>query len=151
MVSRRYFIKQSGIFALLLTGLTKPLTVLAAWSERAFAEQPLDKTMLHLFGTKKITETAKIKLKAPRIAENGTVVPVKVNSDIENIDRIYILVEKNPVPLIAQFDLSPAMLPSVSARLKMAETSDIIVVVRADNKLYSSRQSVKVTIGGCGG
>jgi sulfur-oxidizing protein SoxY len=33
----------------------------------------------------------------------------------------------------------------------MAKTADIIAVVKADGKLYSSTKEVKVTIGGCGG
>jgi sulfur-oxidizing protein SoxY len=33
----------------------------------------------------------------------------------------------------------------------MAETSDVIVIAQAGDNLYSARQTVKVTIGGCGG
>ena len=42
-------------------------------------------------------------------------------------------------------------MPSVANRIKMARTSNVIVVVEAGGKLYSSNKEVKVTVGGCGG
>ena len=41
--------------------------------------------------------------------------------------------------------------PAVANRLKMAKTSNVIVVVEAGGKLYSATKEVKVTVGGCGG
>ena len=38
-----------------------------------------------------------------------------------------------------------------SARMKMAQTSDVVAVVKSGGKLYSARQNIKVTVGGCGG
>ena len=38
-----------------------------------------------------------------------------------------------------------------SARLKMAKTSDVHVVVKSGGKLYTAKQQIKVTAGGCGG
>ena len=43
------------------------------------------------------------------------------------------------------------MIPFVSTRIKMAETADVIAVVKAGDKLYKNAKNVKVTIGGCGG
>jgi sulfur-oxidizing protein SoxY len=40
---------------------------------------------------------------------------------------------------------------SVGTRIKLAEQSDITVVVKANGKLYSATKFVKVTKGGCGG
>jgi len=42
-------------------------------------------------------------------------------------------------------------MPNVANRLKMAKTSNVIVIVEAGGKLYSTAREVKVTIGGCGG
>jgi len=39
----------------------------------------------------------------------------------------------------------------VANRLKMAKTSNVIVIVEAGGKLYSTTKEVKVTVGGCGG
>ncbi|MHB1142279.1 MAG: thiosulfate oxidation carrier protein SoxY [Sulfuricaulis sp.] len=38
-----------------------------------------------------------------------------------------------------------------SARMKMGQTSDVVAVVKAGGKLYTAKQNVKVTVGGCGG
>ena len=44
-----------------------------------------------------------------------------------------------------------ATVPAVANRIKMAKTSNVIVVVEAGGKLYSATKEVKVTVGGCGG
>lgn len=153
--NRRSFLKTALIISsytsLALSGLLKTGSSFANWSEKQFAPGTLPDTILTLYQGETITETDKIHLKLPRIAENGAVVPITVTSSMENVQNIDILVEKNPVPLAARFELFPDTDPFVSGRLKMAETCDVIAVVRADGKLYSNRKKVKVTIGGCGG
>ncbi len=153
--SRRQFIKKSisltAYTAAMATGFFNPQLTYANWLAEDFATNTLDETIKRLFADQSISDTNKIKIKLPRIAENGAVVPIKVTSTLDNVDTISILVEKNPVPLAAIFNLSPAVDAFVSARIKMAETCDVIAVVRAEGQLYSSRKKVKVTIGGCGG
>jgi sulfur-oxidizing protein SoxY len=98
------------------------------------------------------TETSDaVKIKAPDIAENGAVVPVTVEGDIEGAKSIAIIATGNGTPLIASFDLGENALPFVSTRIKMAKTADVMAVVRTDSGLLSNAKSVKVTIGGCGG
>jgi sulfur-oxidizing protein SoxY len=60
-------------------------------------------------------------------------------------------VEKNPSPLSASFDFSDGVLPEVSVRLKMGQTSLIKAIAKADGKFYTAQKEVKVTVGGCGG
>jgi sulfur-oxidizing protein SoxY len=55
------------------------------------------------------------------------------------------------VPLIAIFNLSLAVDALVSTRIKMAETSAVIVIAKTQSGLYKTQQQVKVTLGGCGG
>ncbi len=123
----------------------------ADWPAERFARTELTETLHLLFADQPIEASKKIKLKLPRIAENGSTVPVRVSSTLEQVEIITLLVEKNPVPLVAQFRLFPGTDAIISARLKMAQTCDVIAVVQADGKLYSARKKVKVTIGGCGG
>jgi sulfur-oxidizing protein SoxY len=61
------------------------------------------------------------------------------------------VVPENPNPLAAYYRLPPGTMPSVANRLKMAKTSNVIAIVEAGGKLYSTSREVKVTIGGCGG
>ena len=39
----------------------------------------------------------------------------------------------------------------MASRLKMAKTTNVIAIVEAGGKLYSTSKEVKVTVGGCGG
>lgn len=87
----------------------------------------------------------------PEIAENGAVVPVGVTSHIANTESIAILVEKNPNVLAAVFDVPSGTEPTIATRVKMAQTSNIHALVRADGKYFLATREVKVTLGGCGG
>ena len=153
--TRRIFLKKcfsltSGCVAV-ASGLLTPVTGKAAWKADLFTQTNLQESLNRLFGVQEFIDSGKISLKLPRIAENGAVVPITVTSSLDNVESVAILVEKNPVPLVASFKLSKATECFVSARMKMAETSDVIVIVKTADKFYSARQTVKVTIGGCGG
>jgi len=90
-------------------------------------------------------------MQTPEIAENGAVVPVGVISNIPKTESIAILIEKNPNPLAAVFDIPLGTEPSISTRVKMAQTSNIYALVRADGRYFVATKEVKVTLGGCGG
>jgi sulfur-oxidizing protein SoxY len=102
-------------------------------------------------GSADATASDKIKLKAPDIAENGAVVPITVTSEIDGTTNISLLVKENNTPLTSSYELGDTTEPYISTRVKMGKTSDVIAVVKADGKLYSTAKEVKVTIGGCGG
>jgi len=91
------------------------------------------------------------KFKAPKIAENGAVVPMTVDaSKMEGVTNISILVKKNGTPLAASFNLSGAQ-GYVSTRVKMGKTSAVTALVTAGGSTTAVTSEVKVTIGGCGG
>ena len=93
----------------------------------------------------------KVKMDAPEIAENGAVVPVSVTTALADVTSISFLVSENPVALIASYKIPAGTVPAIANRIKMAKTSNVIVVVEAGGKLYSATKEVKVTVGGCGG
>jgi sulfur-oxidizing protein SoxY len=132
-------------------GLLTPGAVLAAWPEAAFAADNQAAALSDLFGSDATEASDKVKVKAPDIAENGAVVPVTVESEVENAKAISIIASGNNTPLIASFELGSDAVPFVSTRIKMAKTSDVVAVVQTDAGLLSASKSVKVTIGGCGG
>ena len=133
------------------TGLLVPRKVLAAWSNGAFSATTVNAALSNLLNSDVLEASDKISIKAPDIAENGAVVPVSVNADMENVDSISILVDKNTTPLTASFALGPGTEAFVSTRIKMGKTGNVVAVVKAGDKLYSTQKEVKVTIGGCGG
>lgn len=153
--NRRTFIKQSlavSAYTSLIGGaLLYSNNSQAAWVEQDFARASLTETLKRLYNDAVLTESEDIILKLPRIAENGAVVPVSVSSTLPKVTEISIFVAKNPTPLAATFKLSPDIDPFVSARIKMAETCNVIAVVTSEGKLFKAKQEVQVTIGGCGG
>lgn len=149
---RRQFIKKTAAVAVAMaSGLLRFPSAQASWKAEEFAPGLLDATLKRLVANQQITDTDQIMLTIPLIAENGALVPVSVSTTLANVKSISLLVEKNPVPLAIRFDLSPELEASVSARLKMAETADVIALVETSDGFYRAKQRVKVTIGGCGG
>ena len=80
-----------------------------------------------------------------------SVVPISVSSTLADVTSISILVAENPNALAASYKIPAGTVPSVGNRIKMAKTSNVMVVVEAGGKLYSATKEVKVTVGGCGG
>ncbi len=149
--SRRGFLAQSGLFGLAVAAATLlPRVALAAWNKPAFDAKTLADAYQGL-GVGSPTPSTDVQLIASDIAENGAVVPVQAISKIPNTTQISFLVEKNPNMLAALFDIGPDMLPEVSTRLKMGQTSNVIALVKADGKYFTATKEIKVTLGGCGG
>ncbi len=150
--SRRDFLKKAAsLTAFSISALVNSQNAQGKWLKENFSDGSFEKSFNHLFNDSEIIDSNKIKLKLPRTAENGAVVPITIESDLENINKVYILVEKNPVPLAAEFNLSPPVDVYIKARIKMAESCDVVVIAASDEQLYRARKSVKVTVGGCGG
>ena len=120
------------------------------YPEEAFKQKSSDDAIKLLYG-KSAEKSDKIKLDAPEIAENGAVVPISVTSTLSDVTAIAFLVAENPNALVAAYKIPAGTMPSVANRIKMARTSNVIVVVEAGGKLYSTSKEVKVTVGGCGG
>ena len=145
-------VSASGVLAgLIAAGALRPTQVLAAdWNKAAFEAKDIAGALKGV-GAGTPADNKDLLLKVPDIAENGAVVPVDVISSIPNTSSISILVEKNPLPLSAHFTFANGALPDVSARLKLAQTSVVKAVAKADGKFYTAQKEVKVTAGGCGG
>ena len=152
--TRREFLNQTstiGLVSLAITAnLLTPRLLKGAGLEPPFNETNIDFALSEFAGAIPVLESDKIYLKVPKVAENGAIVPIKVSSSLANVKSMAVFAEKNPVPLIARIEFGESAEPVVNARIKMAETSHIIAILNADDKLYSARESVKVTIGGCG-
>jgi sulfur-oxidizing protein SoxY len=148
-IGKRMFIK-GGLAIAALVALPRALLA-AVWPENAFNVTTASEAMNELLGSDQPVPSDEISLKAPEIAENGAVVPVKIKTTLENVQSISIIVEKNPRPLATTVEILPGTLPEFSSRIKMRETSDVMVVVKTDSGLFSTSKEIKVTIGGCGG
>jgi len=123
----------------------------AAWPKKSFDIKDLTDSVKSVYGHNNLEESSKVKLKAPSIAENGAIVPINVSTTLDNVESIMIFVENNPQPLSSGYQLSSLSEPSIGTRLKMGKTSNVMAAVKSGDKIYTSTQEVKVTIGGCGG
>ena len=153
--SRRVILQGAGAVALVGLGSTTfgwPAFAAAndKYPEEAFKQKSDTDAIKSLYG-KKAEASDKIKLDAPEIAENGAVVPVSVTTTLSDVTSISFLVVENPIVLVASYKIPAGTVPSVANRIKMAKTSNVIVIVEAGGKLYSATKEVKVTVGGCGG
>ena len=152
---RRAFLKNAGsvgaVAAAIATGLLNPGTVFAAaWNTLAFTTKDLSEALKNA-GYDNAVESKDIVIKAPEIAENGAVVPVSATSNLPGTTSIAIFIDKNPAPMIAEFQFLNGAEPFIATRVKMAKTSLVRVAVKAGGKNYIASREVKVTIGGCGG
>jgi sulfur-oxidizing protein SoxY len=153
---RRTMLKTgSGVTLLSLfggAGLLAPYSAQAqTWNKAAFDTHNLAETMKALGGADPAPSTDIIFFQTPDIAENGAVVPVGITSNIPKTESIAILIEKNPNMLAASFEIPAGTEPTISTRVKMGQSSNVVALVKADGKYYVASKEVKVTLGGCGG
>ena len=134
----------SGVTLLSLLGGAGLLAPCAAqaqtWNKAAFDTHSLAETMNALGGGEPAQSKDIVFFQTPDIAENGAVVPVGITSNIPKTESI-----------AASFDIPAGTEPTITTRVKMGQSSNIVALVKADGKYYSAAKEVKVTLGGCGG
>lgn len=152
---RRAALKAGGGFGVMAlavaAGLIKPEIARAAeWNKAAFETKSINDTAKALGGGTPV-DSKEIEIIAPEIAENGAVVPITISSKLPKTETIALLVEKNPNALTSMFAIPEGTDPFVVTRVKMAQTSNVSALVKADGKYYVATKEIKVTLGGCGG
>lgn len=153
---RRRLLKQ-GLSATVLamlagSGLLLPQRVLAHWPKDAFTAETMEDALRALMG-----DTAPIESEAlsftigspPSYAVNGASVPVEIRTSLENVQRIAIVVDKNPSPLAMSIEPGAGFKPPFKTMIKIAEDSDVYAIVRAGDTLYQTHRFVEIDIGGC--
>ncbi len=138
------------IIAITATALLLPLRAIAvAWNKAAFESSKLDEAEKGL-AINGETASKDIEIIAPDRAENGAIVQLEITSRIPNTEAIAVFVEKNPTALIGNFIFSNGALPQIVTRIKMAETSDIKIIVKAGDRYFTASKNVVVLENGCG-
>lgn len=152
---RRKFLKgwtgTAAFACLVAAGLLKSTRALAGgWNQAAFESKTLAEAMQRI-GAAAAVDSPEVVIKAPEIAENGSVISIEVTSRVPGAETIALFAEKNTYPLIAQVDLANGAEAYLSTRIKMAQSSVVKAVVKAGGKSYAASREIKVTLGGCGG
>ena len=154
-MKRRSFMKSalvaSATGAVVTGGLLSPEAVFAASHETDVTKAKSLDEALKMMGATEASESAMIKIKAPEIAENGAFVPIGITSEIEGTTEVVALIANNPSPYAAKFTFGANVSGAVKTRFKMAKTTDVVAVVKANDKFYMAKSNIKVTKGGCGG
>jgi sulfur-oxidizing protein SoxY len=152
--NRRDFIKKvtgfTGYSLLSASGLLESQLAYAEWVAADFEPSPLNQTLQNLLKDKPVIDTDKIILTLPKIVDSKTPVLVTVQSELKDALAISILVEQNPAPLVATFELSSQLDTFISARLKFIRTSFVFVLVETEKVFYSTKAMVTVSTSGCG-
>ena len=120
--------------------------------EAAFEATALDDVFAALGQTPEVHDA--IQFSTPDLAENGAVVPIRIEVDVDalpNVSKVSVLVEMNPNPMAAVFDIAPGTEVYLETRVKVAQTCNLYAVAEADGKLFMQVRETKVTLGGCGG
>lgn len=146
--TRRRFMRTASVAA--VVAAFAPHMVLA--DEKAVAAE-----IKKLYGDKKIG-SGRVKLDVPQIAENGLVVPVNIEvespmTDADFVKAVHVFAEGNPAPGVVTYHFTPDCgKAAASTRMRLAQTQNVICIAEMSNgDLFSAKQEVKVTIGGCGG
>ncbi|MEZ0323703.1 MAG: thiosulfate oxidation carrier protein SoxY [Hydrogenothermaceae bacterium] len=155
-MDRRSFLKTT---ALATAGLTFGSSILfhsnaAELVDSPPPKKPYDEALKEITKGKSVSDSDKVKLVAPEIAENGAVVPITVEVElpIEQVKAIHILADKNWNARTMSVYFTPANGKAyISTRIRLAETMNVVAIAElADGTFIKAQKPVKVTIGGCG-
>lgn len=142
-MKRRTLLK-AALFQAVAAGLLIPGRVLGeTYPAKAFRAKELPEALNEIFGTADIADSDKIEIEAPLVATDGGMVPVRVSSGLDNTQSISIVVQGNEAPFTAHFRVYEPQ-GFVSTRLRIANSGDILVIVKADGVLYTSTRPVRV-------
>ncbi len=154
MKTRRAALQQASVASLMLAAGLFPgiaSAQAATYNTAAFEVKDMGALMKALGGSAP-AESKDISVQGPDIAENGAVVPLGAATTLAGVKRILLLVEKNPSIMAAMFELTDAVEPSISTRVKMGQSSNVYAVAMMnDGRVLYAAKEIKVTLGGCGG
>lgn len=149
MLTRRETLKQSARVASLLTvtGLFPNFTE-AAVNRSAFDVANLP-DLFKVLGVATPVESKSVNIQVAESQENGVNVPMGASVALVGVKQLLILVEKNPTPLLAVFNLSDNLEPTVSVRGKLRESSNVYAVaVMSDGQVLFAKKEVKIKVSG---
>ena len=143
--------RSADVLALALVCLLA-LTALPAAAD----DDPWPDIRAYLFEDREIADGAGvIRLEAPARAEDAAIVPIKVIADMPQtadryIQKIHLLIDKNPAPIAGVFHMTPKSgVASIATRVRVNEYTNLRAVAEMnDGALYMATRFVKAS-GGC--
>ncbi|MGH7310566.1 MAG: thiosulfate oxidation carrier protein SoxY [Candidatus Rokuibacteriota bacterium] len=156
-MTRRTLLRILGMLG--LAGTSEMLAPRPAQAQQLGVHEGVQDGLKRLFGSRPLKDGAgAVKLDVAAIAENGAVVPltVEVGAPMTTsgyVKHVYIVADKNRIPIIARATLAPeAGQALVGATVRLGETGDVRAIAElSDGTLLQVKREVKVTVSGCGG
>ena len=148
--------RSRGLLGALLCAALLPSAALAADEPSADTEQWAGIRQF-LFADRPIADNAGdvVEIDAPFRAEDAAVVPVGLKAKIDQtpgrfIRKMWLLVDKNPTPIAASFELTPESgRADIETRIRLEEYTWVRVVAEtSDGQLHMARKFVRAA-GGC--
>jgi len=129
----------------------------SAWTEKNVfdgkkpTQKGVDAAIKDLYGDVKVVESGDVKLKLPKVANNGGQVPVAFKTDIP-AKTIAVFQDVNPEGLVAVYEVNDNAVADYFLKIKMKQSGNVYVVVEGkDGKFSMAKKSIEVALGGCEG
>lgn len=139
--------------ATLALGLGAPLLILAR--PAAATLETMTAAVAEFTGGAPVSE-GRITLDIPLLVENGNAIPMTVSVDSpmtaeDHVQEIAVYNERNPLPEIVRFRLTPAMgRASAQTRIRLGDTQKVHAYARmSDGSLWTAAVNVIVTAPAC--
>ncbi len=101
-------------------------------------------------------QAARVLLLTPRLADNGLSVPVTVRVDSpmradDHVRRVVLLSNRNPRPVIAEFELGPwSGKAEIATRVRLNGSQEVMALVEtSDGRWWQGTAEVEVTESAC--
>ena len=149
----RYQKFDRAAFLALAIAFLLALSVLPAVADE---DDPWPDIRAYLFEDREIVDGAGvIRLDAPERAEDAAIVPIKVSADVPQtddrfIEKIHLLIDKNPAPIAGVFHMTPKSgVATIATRVRVNEYTNVRAIAEMnDGSLYMATRFVKAS-GGC--
>lgn len=135
------------------------LWALGGWglgATRAWAQHVPQETLLQPFLGTTRAQKGRVKLELPRLADNGFSVPLKIAiasamSPQDHVRRLLLLSNRNPRPLIAEFEWGPAAAaPVLATRVRLSGSQTVFALAEwSDGSWWLDTSDVEVTESAC--
>jgi sulfur-oxidizing protein SoxY len=135
------------------------LWILGGWglgTSRAWAQHVPEAQLLQPYLAGAHAQAQRVKLELPRLADNGFTVPLKVSvtnpSGVTgHVQRLLLLSNRNPRPLMAEFEWGPtAAAPAIATRVRLSGSQTVYALAQwSDGSWWMDTAEVEVTESAC--
>jgi len=143
-LSRRVFLKRSSFAGVNILALMYGAQCWAKWRSDQITHAETDIIIQRMLEGATADVSPNIVLRTPAIQHNPSVVPVSVETSIEKVRAISILVDAPTTPLAASFSFPNVPVSRVSTRIQLDQSTRVWALVEADKQFYISGNAVEL-------